>query len=154
MPDHLFILWEDEQNSIYWETTEGKIKSQKFYLNKIKLKKSQIGEGLILQKLNRKQLTALAHYNIALAQANKGYYPKSYKLLFQALEISPEWLEPYRLLGKLYQSDKRYHYAEAAYLEGLEIVPNMHLLKKELEDLYNLIGCEEEAKALWKKEKQ
>lgn len=149
MPNHLLVLWEDDQNKIYWETTEGKIKSQKFYLNKIKFKKSQIGEGLILKKLNRKQITALVHYNIALAQANKGYYTKSYKLLFQALEIAPEWLAPYRLLGKLYQSDKRYHHAEAAYLEGLEIVPDLHLIKKELEDLYKLIGCKAEAKALW-----
>lgn len=145
MPNHLFIQWDDGKNKLYWETTEGRIRSPKHYWDLLKLEESQVGKGLLFEGLNRRQLTALVHYNVALAYANKGYYSKALPLLYQAIDLEPDWLEPYRLLGKLYQSDKLYNQAEVAFLKALEVVPKMDLVERELVDLYRLIGCEEEA---------
>ncbi len=147
-PKHLSLVWQDEQDTIYWEATTGKASSLQYYLNKKELNPDEVGEGLLLRPLNRRELTAIVHYNNAQTYVERGKYSKALPLLYQSIQMAPNWCESYLLLGNIFEQLEDYDKAEIAYEQAYQNLPSYQLTKDKLSSLYTKIGCLEEAEAL------
>ena len=145
MPIHIAVVWKDEQNEIYWETTQGRERSREYYINKYGLQ-DIAGKNSILTRLDEKELIAVAWYNIGKAYAddiNDDWQAASY--LLEAQKQNPKWFKPYSTLAFIYSRMNKFENVLYYCNKSLELFPNQTELYRLKGMAFVKEGCNTEA---------
>jgi len=83
---------------------------------------------------------AIENYNLGLARAKRGDYQEAVELLEKVLEINPDHLNAYNVLGKVYFHRRQVEKARECWQRVLEIDPDNFTARMCLEALYKEEG--------------
>lgn len=117
-PGHIFVIWNDGENEIWWETTGNFISDKKYYIDYFKLSKGDIGT-LNLRSLSNKELEGIMYSQAAI----KAEEHTKIEYLTKSLELCPNYESGYKNRGNAKYKLKDFKGAEADWKKVLEINP-------------------------------
>ncbi len=94
-PGHMFVIWRDKQQTIYWETTLGQASTLAHYKNKYLIADSCIGIGMNLRPLGKRELISVVYFNIAKEKADmEKDHERSTLYNQKSAQLAPDWQNP------------------------------------------------------------
>lgn len=148
MPSHMAIVWQDAENTIYWETTEGKVTSKEYYRERYGLYAADMPEKMLLTPLNKTQLLSVVLFNMGKTFSELHYVGKSVAYTREAIRLTPNWFKPYNTLAHIYKGLEKHETAIYYANQALKLMPSTETYET-LAISYTLIGCNSEAKAAY-----
>ncbi len=142
LPQHLFVVWETETDTLYYETTEGAFKNESYFKKRFFVQL----DGFKVLKNN--ELLAVAYLNVAQYFQLKGKLNEAQLNIYKGMEHFPNWENLYATLGQILVEKNEFNLAEIAFKYALELNPNYNLVKEELKKMYVFLGCYEELQTL------
>lgn len=151
LPKHFLVVWKDEEKEIYWETTEGKVRSKDYYIEKYGVEETSIGDNMLLSPLQKKDLLAVVSFNIGKTYSDKDIFEEAIRYTQQAIKLRKDWYAPYSTMAAVYRKmelpDNALYYSRKA----------QQLYDADLESLkvmawaYTVLGCDTEAEEVFEK---
>lgn len=138
IPGHIFIIWDDKENEIWWEPTDNFPSDKQFYIDHFNLSDKPLG-NLYLRKLTNIELEGLIYSEAAI----KADEQIKIKFLTRSLEAIPLYESGYKNRGNAKFKLGDYRGAYDDWKKVLEINPSYGndefyadygAVKKELED--------------------
>ncbi len=145
MPAHMCVLWDDGKHKIYWETTANRTVSMEYYIEKFKLDTTSINKNIFLSPLNQEQIKALTFYNIGNTYRDINSLQLAALYTRYAVDIYPNWVEPYINLARIYNQLKEPEIALYYCNRSLERLPNLFEIYEMQGIAYTELGCNTEA---------
>lgn len=151
LPNHMIITWKDTQTTIYWETIEGKEKSLGFYQQKypLALDSTLLSRNFLFKPLHQKELVALLWFNIGQSYVNIQQLPYAVKYMRTAMDIAPNWFQPYYSLAHLCLRTEEYELALYYAHQAKRWLPTLIEMYKIKAKAYEALGCDTEAIEMW-----
>ena len=150
LPKHMLVLWKDEGQEIYWETTEGQVRSKEFYLEKYGIEDQQSGKNMLLSSLTKKDLLAVISFNMGKAYADKGIFEEGIRYSLEATELRKDWYSPYSTIATIYQNmelpENALYYSRKAIQCFRRDVESHRVMAW----AYTVLGCDTEAEEVFK----
>jgi regulator of sirC expression with transglutaminase-like and TPR domain len=150
MPNHVAILWQNNNYEILWETTEGRPRTKQYYTKKYKLNKELIATQKMLKPLNKKDLIAVAWFNIAKAYTDAEQLKQAEWASKEAIKWQPNWYQPYTNLARTMAKQKNDEVALYYCHYSLGLYPNQLFLLELKAKCFDQLGCNTEAIAAYK----
>ncbi|MEZ4888906.1 MAG: transglutaminase family protein [Chitinophagales bacterium] len=145
LPTHMLVVWKDENTEIYWETTEGQVRSKAFYVEKYAIAAEQVGENMILNPLKKKDLLAVICFNIGKAYSDKNIFEEAIRYTRQAIELRKDWSNPYSTMATVYRNmelpENALYYSNQALQRFDKDIESY----KTMTWAYTFLGCNTEA---------
>jgi tetratricopeptide (TPR) repeat protein len=124
VPKHMFIAWEDKKSFFFWEATGNGQRSQKFYVDSLKIQESAIKSGVFLSRFNLKQSMSVAYSNIGNYFLEKGNAEKAIELYSRAIAANAKFEGGYYNRAIAYQKADRYLEAMKDYDSVMVLTPS------------------------------
>ncbi len=107
-PNHVFLRWHLKNGEyINWETTNGKVYDDDFYISEFNISQEAIANRIYLRPLSDKELLAIEYNNIGKAWFNKQDYAKALSYCNKAIELWPYFSDAYnnKAITEIYMED-------------------------------------------------
>ncbi|MGB1242990.1 MAG: transglutaminase family protein, partial [Chitinophagales bacterium] len=150
LPKHMLVLWKDKEQEIYWETTEGQVRSKEFYLKKYAIEAQQSGKNMILNPLTKRDLLAVVSFNMGKAYSDKDIFEEGIRYSLEAIELRKDWSNPYSTMATIYRNmglpENALYYSQKA----IQYFPQDVESHKVMAWAYTVLGCDTEAEEVFK----
>lgn len=93
---HTFVRWREGTHHLNWETMDGRVQPDEFYLTEWKIRPAQIESGCALVELTTDEVLGSAHYQLAIQHERRRDYPAAVESLSSALALFPHHLDARR----------------------------------------------------------
>jgi len=150
LPKHMAIVWKDEGNTIFWETTAAKPTSKKYYEKYYTLTPATTKPNDLLSPLNREALMGVVWFNIGKAYYDGGNYLAALSPLKTAISLHPTWFQPYGLLATTHHQLNHYDLCVYYANKSLKYYKNQSDMYEMQASSYASLGCVNEAVAAYK----
>lgn len=147
-PEHMFVAWVGEKDTIYWETLSNFEKDIGEFRLKQKLDPKGSCAGRLFQPADKSDFQALLEYNQALDQHRRGNLDDAIQACYRSIMASPEWISPWHAIARFFGEKGELDKAEDAFLRAMDLCPALKSLRKDLRHFYRSIGCVEEAELI------
>ncbi len=144
MPSHLAVVWQNPNDTIYWETTEGRKRSLPYYLKRFDIDLATLNQPLLFHPLRRDQMMAIIFYNIGSTFAETHNYDLAIAYMRHAYELEKTWFKPYTGLAYVYQQKGLAENALYYSNQSLRLLEQGDLLKVKA-NAFEQLGCNTEA---------
>lgn len=149
MPKHASVVWQDERDTVYWETTLNRAVSIQEYIDWYQLDTAQIGKNLLLKPLTRRELLGVLFFNLGQTYSEAHNYPLAVQYIRHALTLTGDWLQPYYSLAHIYPKMNQWETAIYYANRVLKWQPDSFQIYKILANSYVELGCNTEAIAAY-----
>ncbi len=95
-PGHVFIRWGEGFHSLDWETMDGVVTTDDFYLKEWKISSAEVRAQCAMTDLSAGQVIGCEHYLIATQYERRGNFERALRELALAFELYPENLDARR----------------------------------------------------------
>jgi len=150
LPTHMLVLWKDKEQEIYWETTEGRVRSKEFYLEKYAIEALQSGKNMILSPLSKKDLLAVISFNMGKAYADKDIFEEAIRYSLEAITLRKDWGNPYSTMATIYRNMELPENALYYSRKAIQCFPQNIESHKVMAWAYTVLGCDTEAEEIFK----
>lgn len=92
-PGHAFVRWREGSRSLNWETMDGAVRPDEYYIKEWKIRTAAIDARSALADLTTTQVLGCAHYLLATQHERRKEHDRALAELATALELHPQNLD-------------------------------------------------------------
>lgn len=93
---HTFIRWQEGTKHLNWETMDGRVQPDSYYINEWKIRPNQIEAGCALVELTAEEVLGCGHYQLAIQYERRREYATALESITTALGLFPRHLDARR----------------------------------------------------------
>ncbi len=124
-PNHGFIRFcFHDDTYLNWETTEGLVRTDAYYIEKLRIHKGSIQRGVYMKNLSRKEFIAVEYNNIGAYLMTRKHYEKAVPYFNTALKLYPLFSSAWHNRGTCYYGTKRPDESLADLLKAVDLDPS------------------------------